>query len=188
MKEKFTVTGMTCTACSSGIERTVKKLDGVLSAEVSLMAESMVVEYDENKLSSKEIIGAVLSLGYGAKPYEEGVANTKKNAGKVLKIRFISSLVFLLPLMYFSMGHTMWGLPLPAFFEGNHIAVGLVGANIVCFIDKGMNVEINNIKILIFHKPSRRQLLSADKLILHDMLRSVNTSQKGVHDIFQNCK
>ena len=112
MKEKFTVTGMTCSACSSGIERTVKKLDGVKNAEVSLMGESMVVEYDESVLSKEKIVDAVVSLGYGALPYDENVLKAKKPQPDKLKKRFLLSLLFLLPLMYFSMGH-MLSLPLP---------------------------------------------------------------------------
>lgn len=110
MKEKFSVTGMTCSACSAGIERTVRRLDGVERAEVSLMDESMVVEYDENRLSREDIIRAVENLGYGAGIYNEEAFSAKKPQPNKLKARFLISLVFLLPLLYFSMGG-MIGLP-----------------------------------------------------------------------------
>ncbi len=112
MKEKFCVSGMTCSACSSGIERTVKRLDGVETAEVSLMGESMVVIYDENKLNKQTIIDAVIELGYGISDYDENVLNARKPQPDKLKKRFLWSLAFLLPLMYFSMGG-MVGLPQP---------------------------------------------------------------------------
>ena len=112
MQNRFDITGMTCSACSSGIERTVKRLDGVETAEVSLMGESMVVEYDENKLNKQTIIDAVIGLGYGISNYDENVLNARKPQPDKLKKRFLCSLAFLLPLMYFSMGG-MVGLPQP---------------------------------------------------------------------------
>ena len=113
MKEKFSVTGMTCAACSAGIERTVKKLNGVDCAEVSLMGECMTVEYDENILKSEEIIDAVIGLGYGATLFDENALKERKPQPDKLKKRFFLSLVFLIPLMYFSMGG-MIGLPQPS--------------------------------------------------------------------------
>ncbi len=113
MKEKFCVTGMTCSACSAGIERTVNRLNGVKKAEVSLMGESMQVDYDEKTVSREEIIRAVIELGYGASKFNENVFQEKKPQPDKLKKRFLISLVFLLPLMYFSMGH-MIGLPQPS--------------------------------------------------------------------------
>ena len=113
MKEKFCVSGMTCSACSSGIERTVKKLNGVENAEVSLMDERMVVEYDNEKLTKQDIMDAVLRLGYGISDYDENVFNERKPQPDKLKKRFLCSLAFLLPLMYFSMGG-MIGLPQPS--------------------------------------------------------------------------
>ncbi|MBQ8375161.1 MAG: heavy metal translocating P-type ATPase [Clostridia bacterium] len=104
MKEKFTVTGMSCSECSSGIERTVQKLAGVEKAEVSLMGECMTVEYDESVLSSEAIVKAVVELGYGAKPYDEAALRAKKPQPDTLKRRFLLSIGFLIPLMYCSMG------------------------------------------------------------------------------------
>ncbi len=112
MKEKFTITGMTCSACSSGIERTIKKMEGIDLVEVSLMGERMTVDYDETRLSSQEIVRAVESLGYGAFPFDENALQAKKPQPNRLKKRFLLSLFFLLPLMYFSMGG-MIGLPQP---------------------------------------------------------------------------
>lgn len=112
MKEKFSVTGMTCSACSAGIERTVCRLDGVQRAEVSLMGESMIVEYDESRLTRSDIINAVVDLGYGATVYNESAVSTAKPQPNKLKRRFLLSIVFLLPLIYFSMGG-MIDLPQP---------------------------------------------------------------------------
>ena len=112
MKEKFTVTGMSCAACSAGIERTLNKTEGVRKAEVSLMGESMVVEYDERKISREKIIQAVVNLGYGAKLFDENVLRERKPQPELLKKRFFLSLLFTIPLMYFSMGG-MIGLPQP---------------------------------------------------------------------------
>ena len=113
MKEKFSVTGMSCAACSAGIERTLSKLEGVLKAEVSLMGESMVVEYDERVISRENIIGAVVELGYGAALFDENVLKERKPQPDLLKKRFLLSSLFLVPLMYFSMGG-MIGLPQPS--------------------------------------------------------------------------
>ena len=99
MKEKFTVTGMTCSACSSGIERTVNKLEGVNEAAVSLMGESMTVEYDETKVSRERIITAVQDLGYGASPFDESALKRGKPQTDRLKRRFLLSLLFLIPLL-----------------------------------------------------------------------------------------
>lgn len=104
---------MTCSACSAGIERTLNKLDGVEKAEVSLMGESMVVEYDETVLSRDAIMQAVKELGYGAFPFDENAWKRQKPQTDKMKRRFFSSLVFLIPLLYFSMGG-MVGLPQPS--------------------------------------------------------------------------
>ena len=110
MKKKYSITGMTCAACSSGIERTVKKLDGVQNCAVSLMGESMEVEFDENKLSDGRIKRTVTALGYGA--YDFGQVPVKQKKRLTLGVRFLLSLILLLPEMYLAMGH-MWGVPVP---------------------------------------------------------------------------
>lgn len=112
MKEKFSVSGMTCSACSAGIERTLNKKAGVVKAEVYLMSESMTVEYDEEQISQGEIIAAVCALGYDASVYDERATKAKTDKTASLKRRFFLSLVFLVPLIYFSMGG-MIGLPTP---------------------------------------------------------------------------
>ena len=114
----FDVTGMTCSACSAGIERTVGKMAGVRSVEVSLMGKSMRVDYDEGEVSQSEIIDAVTALGYGA--YLQGQAPVEKKAeeDKKLFVRFIISICVLIPLLYVSMGH-MVHFPLPFFIDPN---------------------------------------------------------------------
>ena len=113
MKEKFSVSGMTCAACAAGIERTVQKLNGVQNADVSLMGECMTVEYDEKTVSRKLIFNAVTGLGYGIDEYDENVLQERKPQPNKLRKRFLISLSCLLPLMYFSMGG-MIGLPQPS--------------------------------------------------------------------------
>lgn len=119
MDKKYDITGMTCSACSSGIERAVSKLDGVNRCEVSLMGKTMKVEFDESVSSEEEVVATVKSLGYGI--YEEGSTpqiKTKNNDGQLF-IRFMISIVLLVPLMYVSMGH-MWGAPIPDFLNPHH--------------------------------------------------------------------
>ncbi len=113
MKEKYTVTGMSCAACSAGIEKAVRKLNGVQTVDVSLMGECMSVEYDESKTSKQKIFSTVKQLGYGVTEYEENLLKQRAPQPNKLKKRFILSLIFLLPLMYFSMGK-MLSLPQPS--------------------------------------------------------------------------
>ena len=128
MKKKYSVTGMTCTACSSGIERTVSKLKGVEACSVSLRGESMDVTFDENALSDGDIRAAVTSLGYGA--YDYGKAPQKKKKGLTLKLRFWLSLVLLIPEMYLAMGH-MIGLPVPEGWFNYGLQIGLTLAVLI---------------------------------------------------------
>ena len=113
-QEKFNVMGMTCAACSAGIERKIRQLEGVLDVEVSLMGESMSVKYDENLLEQSKIMDVVLSLGYGISVFDENIVKERTSQTDILKKRFVISMAFLLPLMYFSMGG-MIGLPQPSF-------------------------------------------------------------------------
>ncbi len=110
MKKKYSVTGMTCAACASGIERTLRRMKGVRSAAVSLMGESMEVDFDEAVLTDEEIRSAVHALGYGAGEYSDAPRKEKRRSP--LMIRFWLSLVLLIPEMYLSMGH-MLSLPVP---------------------------------------------------------------------------
>ena len=124
MKQKFKVTGMTCSACSAHVEKAVRKLPDVSSVAVDLLGGSMQVEFDDSKLSNEQIIAAVVDAGYGASlPAAPGnktattPVNTMEEELKSMKHRFIASLCFLLPLFYLSMGHMM-GWPLPSCFLG----------------------------------------------------------------------
>ena len=130
---QFNVTGMSCAACSSRVEKAVSKLDGVTSCSVSLLTNSMGVE---GNVSDDTIIAAVQNAGYGAsvKGAETAGASIQREAAEealedhdtpVLKKRLFASLGFLIILMYFSMGHMMWGWPLPHFYDNNHVAMGL---------------------------------------------------------------
>ena len=130
--KQYNVTGMSCAACSARVEKAVSKLPGVTNCSVSLLTNSMGVE---GSASDREIIAAVEAAGYGASvkgaenaaaaqaPGEDALAD---RATPALKRRLWWSLGFLLVLMYFSMGHMMWGWPLPPYFDGNHVAMGLV--------------------------------------------------------------
>lgn len=109
MKEKFSVGGMTCSACSAGIEKYVGKLEGVISVTVSLLDKTMLVEYDEQLLVKEKIISVVEKLGYSAQLYGTKEQNKFSDA-LILKRRFLVSLILLLPLLYFSMG-VMFGAP-----------------------------------------------------------------------------
>ncbi|MCH5159866.1 MAG: heavy metal translocating P-type ATPase [Clostridiales bacterium] len=135
MKVKFDVTGMTCAACSAHVENAVKKVKGVDSVAVSLLTNSMVVEFNESATNTKAIITAVKKSGYGAEvagqnTNSDAVAKDddalKDNETPKLLVRFIVSLVFLLLLMYISMGNMLWGWRLPNFMEQNHLSIGLV--------------------------------------------------------------
>ncbi len=127
--EQYNVTGMSCAACSARVEQAVNKVPGVTSCAVSLLTNSMGVE---GTASSRDVIRAVQEAGYGASlktaaksqaPQEDALADHETPK---LKKRLIASLAFLAVLMYFSMGHMMWHWPLPTWFEGNHVAMGLV--------------------------------------------------------------
>lgn len=131
MKQKFQVTGMTCSACSATVERNVKKLEGVKEVTVNLLSNSMVVSYDEDKVNNQTIIDTVVKAGYQAALEQKN--NQKKASAtpnispveqdiKNMKFRLILSFVFLIPLMYISMGH-MFGAPLPNFLTGNENAL-----------------------------------------------------------------
>ena len=125
--KQYNVTGMSCAACSARVEKAVSAVEGVSSCSVNLLTNSMNVE---GAADSDAIINAVTAAGYGAseKGAEKKPDNSVSddNAIKKMKQRLAWSVVFLIILMYFSMGHMMWGWPLPSFFDGNHVAMGLV--------------------------------------------------------------
>ena len=166
--EQYNVTGMSCAACSSRVEKAVSKVPGVTSCSVSLLTNSMGVE---GTASSADIIKAVQDAGYGASPKAAGAAAASSTSADLdaladhetpkLKRRLIASLGFLLVLMYFSMGHMMWGWPLPHWFDGNHIAMGLVQlllAGIVMVINQ--KFFINGFKGLIHRSPNMDTLVA----------------------------
>jgi len=130
MKEKFRVTGMTCSACSLHVEKQVSYLMGVKSVSVSLLTNSMVVEYDEETVSPEDIIKTVISAGYSAEKFKEDKKKSSQNPKKEtderlksMKTRLIVSFSFLIPLMYISMG-SMVGLPVPHFISGHENPIG----------------------------------------------------------------
>ncbi len=132
--KQYTVTGMSCAACSARVEKAVSKVPGVTSCSVSLLTNSMGVDGD---VSEQAVISAVEAAGYGAAPKEQGISEGAQNMYSsqeealadhetpVLKRRLWWSVGFLAVLMYISMGHMMWGWPLPHFFDNNHVAMGL---------------------------------------------------------------
>ena len=131
MKQKFDVTGMTCSACSAHVEKSVRKLPGVRQVAVNLLANSMVVDYDEDALTEGQIVEAVKAGGYGAAPHPAAGAAQKAAPAREnpaaqeaagMRRRLIGSICFLIPLMYVSMGHMM-GLPLPGFLVGTENAL-----------------------------------------------------------------
>ena len=166
--EQYNVTGMSCAACSARVEKAVKKVPGVTSCSVSLLTNSMGVE---GTASAAAILSAVQEAGYGASPKNASASKAADTSADLdaladretpkLKRRLIASLGFLLVLMYFSMGHMMWGWPLPHWFDGNHVAMGLVQlllAGIVMVINQ--KFFINGFKGLIHGAPNMDTLVA----------------------------
>ena len=166
--EQYNVTGMSCAACSARVEKAVKKVPGVTSCSVSLLTNSMGVE---GTASAAAILSAVQEAGYGASPKTASASKASDASTDLdaladhetpkLKRRLIASLGFLLVLMYFSMGHMMWGWPLPHWFDGNHVAMGLVQlllAGIVMVINQ--KFFINGFKGLIHGAPNMDTLVA----------------------------
>ena len=173
--DQYTVTGMSCAACQARVEKAVSKVPGVESCNVSLLTNTMGVE---GTASPADIMKAVEDAGYGASPKGAGQESgrqagslTAKIAAEeealkdhetpVLKKRLVASLGFLLVLMYFSMGHMMFGWPLPAFFDGNHVAVGIVQmllAGIVMVINQ--KFFISGFKSLFHGAPNMDTLIA----------------------------
>ena len=166
--EQYNVTGMSCAACSARVEKAVKKVPGVTSCSVSLLTNSMGVE---GTASPAAILSAVQEAGYGASPKSASASKASDASADLdaladretpkLKRRLIASLGFLLVLMYFSMGHMMWGWPLPHWFDGNHVAMGLVQlllTGIVMVINQ--KFFINGFKGLIHGAPNMDTLVA----------------------------
>ncbi len=163
--EQYTVTGMSCAACSARVEKAVKAVPGVTSCSVSLLTNSMGVE---GTASASAIVKAVQEAGYGASPKAAAAETPSTELDALadhetprLKKRLIASLVFLAVLMYFSMGHMMWGWPLPHWFDGNHVAMGLVQlllAGIVMVINQ--KFFISGFKGLLHRAPNMDTLVA----------------------------
>jgi Cu2+-exporting ATPase len=164
LMKKFNVTGMSCAACSSRVEKAVSKVEGVQSCSVSLLTNSMGVE---GSASEESIIAAVEKAGYGAsvagaeKKQSAETDQLKDKDTPVLMHRLIASVGFLVVLMYISMGHMMWGWPLPAFFADNHIAMGLAQL-LLCVIIMVINRKffISGFKGLIHRSPNMDTLVA----------------------------
>ena len=163
--EQYTVTGMSCAACSARVEKAVKAVPGVTSCSVSLLTNSMGVE---GTASASAIVKAVQEAGYGASPKAAAAETSSAELDALadhetprLKKRLIASLVFLAVLMYFSMGHMMWGWPLPHWFDGNHVAMGLAQlllAGIVMVINQ--KFFISGFKGLLHRAPNMDTLVA----------------------------
>ena len=163
--EQYTVTGMSCAACSARVEKAVTAVPGVTSCSVSLLTNSMGVE---GTASASAIVKAVQEAGYGASPKAAAAETSSAELDALadhetprLKKRLIASLVFLAVLMYFSMGHMMWGWPLPHWFDGNHVAMGLVQlllAGIVMVINQ--KFFISGFKGLLHRAPNMDTLVA----------------------------
>ena len=167
--EQYHVTGMNCAACSARVEKAVTKVKGVTSCSVSLLTNSMGVE---GTAKSSAVIEAVKAAGYGAslknakeenKEAETGLEDTQT---PLLKKRLIASVVFLIVLMYFSMGHMMWGWPLPAWFTDNHVGMGLVQmilAAIIMVINQ--QFFISGFKALWHRSPNMDTLVAMGSMV-----------------------
>ena len=166
--EQYNVTGMSCAACSARVEKAVNAVPGVTSCSVSLLTNSMGVE---GTASAAAIVKAVQDAGYGASPKSSSASAAPDSSSDLdaladhetpkLKKRLIASLIFLIVLMYFSMGHMMWGWPLPHWFDGNHVAMGLVQlllAGIVMVINQ--KFFISGFKGLIHRAPNMDTLVA----------------------------
>ena len=169
--KQYTVTGMSCAACSTCVEKAVSKVPGVTSCSVSLLTNSMGVE---GSATDQEIIKAVADAGYGASAKDaEGEKNGGANSAAaseealadhetpILKKRLLYSVGFLLVLMYFSMGHMMWNWPLPAFMDGNHVMMGLVQLYLTVIIMViNQKFFINGFKSLFHGAPNMDTLVA----------------------------
>lgn len=177
MKKDFKVTGMTCAACSSRVERVLNKMEGVTKAEVNLATEELHVDYDDSKLNTQDIIGKIEKAGYGAYEVKEDTKideTDKEEAINSLKKRFVLSLVFAVPLLYISMGHMM-GAPLP---------------NIINPMDNAMNFALIQLILVIpVMIVGRKFFISGFKNLVHlspnmDSLIAIGTSAAFLYGIY----
>lgn len=161
--QKFKVTGMSCAACSSRVERAVSALDGVEKCSVNLLTGDM---YVDGNISAQNIINAVVDAGYGAESADAAKSNKKQTDNtekpkKTVLYRLISSVIFLVVLMYFSMGHTMLNLPVPEFFEGNYAAMAILQLLLTTAVMViNQKFFINGFKGLVKRAPNMDTLVS----------------------------
>ncbi len=190
---QFNVTGMSCAACSARVEKAVSKVAGVTSCSVSLLTNSMGVEGTANP---QDIISAVTDAGYGASLKTSGAAEKSSYDDEaladretpVLKKRLIASLVFLVVLMYFSMGHMMWGWKIPAWLEGNHVAVGMLQmllAGIIMVINQ--KFFISGFKGMIHRSPNMDTLVAMGSMTsflwsVYVLFAMTDAQLKGDHE------
>ena len=166
-EEKFSVTGMSCAACSARVERAVSGTEGVKKADVNLLTNSMTVKYDEKICSKNDIIAAVINAGYGAEPMaalpdKGSVTSAAEKAADSLKKRLIASLIILAPLMWLTMGH-MVGLPLPKFLSGGEGAFNMALAQLVlsgAILVINRKYFINGVKNLVRLSPNMDSLIA----------------------------
>lgn len=168
MKQRFNITGMSCSACSSAVERSVNKLDGISSCQVSLLTNSMIAEFDENITSSSQIINAVKSAGYGAEVHGEKQEKKEKKDEdlKQMQTRLIVSFACMIPLMYISMGH-MLSLPLPSFLTGvqNGVSFSFIQFLLTLpIIYVNRKYYINGFKALFHKSPNMDTLVATGSL------------------------
>ena len=203
--KQYTVTGMSCAACVARVEKAVSAVPGVDTVAVSLLTNSMGVE---GSAAPADIIRAVENAGYGAKEkgaqsntsggksaslYQETEASLKDTATPILKKRLYTSVGFLLVLMYFSMGHSMWGWPVPAFFDGNCIGLGLLQlilTSIILVINK--QFFISGMKSLLHGSPNMDTLVALGSaaaygyslVMLFAMTGDPGNSMHYMHDLY----
>ncbi len=177
MQSRFNVTGMSCAACSSHVEKAVKQLDGIQNVEVNLLTGSMTADFNENILSDDDIINAVINAGYGASSAQNAKSDKPKTSNdevKQMKFRISVSFVFLMILMYVSMGH-MIGIPLPSFLTGAENAVSFA-----------LTQFLLTLPIVIVNK---KYYISGFKSLIHkapamDTLIAVGSSAALIYSIF----
>ena len=167
--KQYIVTGMTCAACSSRVEKAVSKVPGVKSCSVSLLTNSVGVE---GTASDADIIAAIKNAGYGAA--EKGTEKNARSSDEellqdhetpILKKRLISSLIFWVVLMYLSMGHMMWGWPLPGFMADNHIMMGIVQMLLtIAIMVMNQKFFINGFRSLFQRSPNMDALVAIGSL------------------------
>ena len=165
MKKDFKVTGMTCAACSSRVERVLSKMEGVTKAEVNLATEDLHIDYDDSKLKIQDIIGKIEKAGYGAYEVKEDTKiddTDKEDAINSLKKRFVLSLVFAVPLLYISMGHMM-GAPLPSIIDPMKNAMNFALIQLILVIPVmivGRKFFIGGFKNIVHLSPNMDSLIA----------------------------